>query len=123
MGPRSAMRKRGGGSLRGAWEPRPAMPFRTRPHEFSIGLAPSGRARCRGCKRLVGKGELRIVTRAFVMPGRARDLVRHTTCVTAVLAKAMLAAHGSMERVPASAEVDAAALGELRSRLSELACG
>ena len=110
-------------SLRGAWEPRFAMPFRARPHEFSIGLAPSGRARCRQCRGLVGKGELRVVTRAFVRPGRARDFVRHATCVTAALAEAMLAAYGSMERVPVSAEVDAAALGELRSRLSELACG
>ena len=71
----------------------------------------------------MGKGELRIVTRAFVRPGRARDLVRHTACVTAVLAEAMLAAHGSMERVPLVGDVDTEALGELHSRLSELACG
>ena len=96
--------------------------FKTKPHTFSIGLAPTGRAKCRGCKGVIGKGEARLVTHAFVRPGRSRDLVRHATCVTAAIAKAMLASYGSLERVPASADVDAAALAELRSRLSQLAC-
>jgi hypothetical protein len=96
------------------------MTFRARPHKFSYGLAPTGRARCRGCKGTIGKGELRLVTRVFIMPGRSRDLVRHAGCMTAALAKAMIAAHGSLERVPASADVDAAALAELRSSMSQL---
>ena len=63
---------------------------------------------------------MRLVTRVFIMPGRSRDLVRHAGCMTAALAKAMIAAHGSLERVPASADVDAAALAELRSSMSQL---
>eukprot|EP00966_Prymnesium_polylepis_P262281 6058363-Prymnesium_polylepis.3 len=70
------------------------MTFRSQPHTFSYGLAPTGRARCRGCKGKIGKGELRLVTRVFIMPGRSRDLMRHAGCVTAELANTKLAAHG-----------------------------
>ena len=82
--------------------------FKTRPPTFSIGLAPTGRARCRGCKRVVEKGEARLVTHAFVRPGRSRDFVRHVGCVSPELMRAVIAAHGSVERVPTEKGMDGA---------------
>ena len=91
--------------------------FKTRPPTFSIGLAPTGRARCRGCKGLVGKGETRLVTHAFVRPGRSRDFVRHVGCVSVELMRAVLAAHGSVEQVPVESGMDADALSFARAQL------
>ena len=91
--------------------------FKTKPHTFSIGRAPTGRARCRGCKGVVGKGEARLVTHAFVRPGRTRDFVRHVKCVSAELLKAIIATYGSLERVPVDASMDADALSATRVQL------
>ena len=93
--------------------------FKTKPHTFSIGRAPTGRARCRGCKWVIGKGEVRLVTHAFVRPGRSRDFVRHVKCVSTELLKAVVAAHGSVERVPV-ANIDADAVSEARAQLCRL---
>ena len=54
------------------------------------------------------KGELRLVTHAFVRPGRGTRFVRHVRCVNAALLREVLAVHGSVERVPVSAGMDAA---------------
>ena len=53
------------------------------------------RARCRGCKGVIERGELRLVTRAFVRPGRSRNFARHVGCVSVELLRAVIAAHGS----------------------------
>ena len=74
--------------------------FKTRPSRYSIGLAPTSRATCGLCKHRVGKGELRIVTHAFVRPGRSHDFVNHLTCATPALVAAMVKVHGSVGRVP-----------------------
>ena len=95
--------------------------FKTKPHTFSIGLAPTGRARCRGCKGAVEKGEARLVTHAFVRPGRTRDFVRHVGCVSAELLKAVIAAHGSAERVPVDASMDSNAASAAHATLSRVA--
>ena len=94
--------------------------FKTRAHTFSLGLAPSGRARCKGCKQTIEKGEARLVIHAFVRPGRSRDLVRHVGCVNAELVNSMLAAHGSIERVPAERDVTDAALSVARAQMYQL---
>ena len=60
--------------------------FKTQPSTYSIGLAPSCRARCRLCKQRLGLGEVRIVTCAFVRPGRRHDFVSHASCATPALA-------------------------------------
>ena len=91
--------------------------FKTKPHTFSIGRAPTGRAMCRSCKGVVGKGEARLVTHASVRPGRSRDFVRHVKCVSAELLKAIIATHGSVERVPVEASMDADALSATRAQL------
>ena len=77
------------------------MPFQTRPSTYRIGVAPTSRARCRGCKQGVQKGETRIVITAFVRPGRATRLVRCCRCLDARFAAAVLAVHGEADRVPA----------------------
>ena len=43
---------------------------------------------------------MRIVTHAFVRPGRSHDFVNHLTCATPALVAAMVNVHGSVERVP-----------------------
>eukprot|EP00966_Prymnesium_polylepis_P244244 5648468-Prymnesium_polylepis.1 len=56
--------------------------FKTRPNTYSLGLAPTSRAKCRACKRVIGKGEARVVTHAPVCPGRGTCFVRHLDCAT-----------------------------------------
>ena len=72
------------------------MTFKTQPNRYSIGLAPTGRACCRGCKRPVERGALRLATHAFVRPNRGTTFVRHLTpgCMGAVLAADVMRARG-----------------------------
>ena len=80
--------------------------FKTRASTYSIGLAPTARATCRACKCGVGKGEIRIVTHAFLRPGRSHDFVCHLKCATSALVKAMVGVHGSVKRVPTAKGID-----------------
>ena len=80
--------------------------FKTRPSTYSIGLAPTGRAKCRVCRRGVETGEVRIVTHAFVKPGRSHDFVSHLTCATPAVVEAMLAVYFTVERVPMAVNAD-----------------
>ena len=78
--------------------------MKARQSKFSISRAPSGRARCRTCKDLIRKGDLRIVALAAVsswpMPRRSVSLARHARCVTKSFAAAVLKVHGAVENVP-----------------------
>ena len=74
--------------------------FKTLPSTYLIGHAPTSRATCRACKQGVGKGEIRVVTHAFVRPGRAHDFVCHARCATTAVVKSMVGVYGSVERVP-----------------------
>ena len=94
------------------------MTFKTKPNTYSLGLAPSSRAKCRGCKGVVAKGEVRVVTHAFVRPNRATYFVRHVRCVTAACVASMLKAHGSLERVPVDTNMDSEAAAATRAQLS-----
>ena len=93
--------------------------FKARPNTYMIDRSPSSRARCRGCKGAVAKGELRVVTRAFVCPGRWTQFVRHLNCVSASLARQMVAVHGSVEAIPVGASVDADAEEAARVQLKQ----
>ena len=95
------------------------MTFKAQPSTYRLSLAPTGRARCRGCKGLVGHGELRLETSAFVRPGRRTVFVRHAraTCVSVTLARDVLAVYGSVERVPVDAGVDPAVGAEAREMM------
>ena len=77
--------------------------FRTQPSTYAIGVAPTGRARCRRCARRIEKGEVRVEIRAFVRPGRRTLLFRCADCLDARFAAAVLAVHGRAERVPVEA--------------------
>ena len=79
--------------------------FRQRPSTYKISAAPTGRARCRCCRRRIEKGATRIEIRAFVHPGRRTLLFRCAACLDARFAAAVLAAHGSAERVPVQSEL------------------
>ena len=59
-----------------------------------------------GVQRAGREGGMRIVTHAFVRPGRSHDFVNHLTCATPALVAAMVNVHGSVERVPVAKEVD-----------------
>ena len=84
------------------------MTFKTRPNTYCIELSPTARARCRCCHRPIALGATRLRITAFVRPNRATRFFR---CATAVclddhrLAAAVLAACGSPERLPCSAQV------------------
>ena len=80
--------------------------FKTQPSTYSIGLAPSSRARCRLCKQRVGLGEVRIVTCAFVRPGRRHDFVSHASCATPALMRAILSVYGTLRRMPMASGMD-----------------
>ena len=91
------------------------MTFHTRPSTYQIARAPTGLARCRGCKRRVEKGELRISIGAFVRPGRSCRLVRCCACIDAKFAHAVLAVYGTATRVPAGAGASAADVAAVRA--------
>ena len=93
------------------------MTFKTRKSLYTISIAPTGRAHCRRCKRLVGKGELRIKIKAFVRPNRATTLVRCCDCIDAAFARTVLSSHGTAARVPAETSVAAADAAAVRAEL------
>ena len=95
--------------------------FKTRPSTYTIGHAPTSRATCRACRSAVGKGELRIVTHAFVMPGRLHDFVCHLKCATSTLVKAMVGVHGSVKCVPTAKGMGAEECGDACSQLERIA--
>ena len=68
------------------------------------------------------KGELRVVTSAFVCPGRWTQFVRHVNCVSATLARSMVAVHGSVDAIPVGAGVDADAAEAARVKLEQSTC-
>ena len=72
----------------------------TQPSTYAISVAPTARARCRRCGGRIDKGAVRVEIRAFVRPGRRALLLRCADCIDARFAAAVLAAHGSVERVP-----------------------
>ena len=74
--------------------------FEQRPSTYKISAAPTGRARCRRCRRRIEKGAARVEIRAFVRPGRRTLLFRCVDCLDARFVAAVLAVHGSVERVP-----------------------
>ena len=86
--------------------------FRQRPSTYKISAAPTGRARCRRCRRRIEKGAARVEICAFVRPGRRTLLLRCADCVDARFAAAVLAVHGWAERVP----VEAALAGSTEAR-------
>ena len=97
--------------------------MKARSNSYSISIAPTGRARCRVCKGLVARGEVRIVTYAPVCekPRRSTCFVRHAVCVDAALAAAVLMA-GGVGKVKVVGPVDPGAVESVRESLRSLVC-
>ena len=91
--------------------------FKTRPNSYAVGEALTGRARCRACRQLVGRGELRFVTHAFVRPGRATTFTRHVRCADAAFMRAVLAVHGDLGQLPVRGGDEADVLSRVRGEL------
>jgi hypothetical protein len=68
------------------------MTFKRRPNRYAIDTAPSGRAKCRGCKSTIEKGAVRMVIFAFVWPTRATKFVRCVPCIGGELSARAFAA-------------------------------
>ena len=94
--------------------------FRTRGSKFWVGTAPTGRAKCRTCKQIIEKGEVRLVALAFVCPGRSCKLVHHAACVTPKLANAVLSVCKDVNGVPMSKDVNEQEQSAMRTRLLSL---
>ena len=88
------------------------MTFKTKPHRYTIGLAPTSRARCRGCRRSIEKGALRLAIHAFVRPNRGTTLTRHLTaeCVGTAHAADVMRARGVLHGVCVDALVEPGAV-------------
>lgn len=99
------------------------MGFKARKSTYRIGIAPTGRARCRGCKKLIGKGATRLLITAFVLPGRATVLSRCGRCIDTRLADAVLDVYGTADRVPVEPGVADNELARVRARLRDAAGG
>ena len=97
--------------------------FKTRASTYSIDLAPTNRATCRSCKQRVGMGEVRIVTHAFVRPGRSHDFVNHARCATPKLVQAMVSVYGTVQCVPIGRGVDPKASDEVCAGLERVLGG
>ena len=97
--------------------------MKSQPHRYSLSAAPTGRARCRACKQVVGRGEVRLVTLAVVCerPRRVTKFVRHVSCVDSALAKSVLSASGGdVERVPVVGSVDSSEVERVKTELGML---
>ena len=94
--------------------------MKTKASKFHLALAPTGRARCRGCKSAIGKGDLRIVVTCFVKCGMSRRFSRCLACVDGKLAAAVVHACGSAKALPVAAGVDPEAAEALKARLVAL---
>ena len=104
----------------GAWLGMKGRGFKARPSTYKLSAAPTRRARCRVCKGLVGKGELRLEACVFVMPGRRTVLVTHAACVNAAQAKDVMSVYRSVAQVPVGVGTDAACVDAARSQILRL---
>ena len=101
------------------------MTFKARKNAYSIELASSSRSSCRRCRLPIARGAPRLRITAFIRPGRATSFFR---CAVAEcladprLAAAVVAACGSLERVPRSAQMPSECAVAVRAALSD-ACG
>ena len=95
--------------------------MKTKASKFNLALAPTGRARCRKCKSVIGKGDLRIVVTCFVKRGMSRRVSRCVWCLDGRLAKAVIGACGDACALPVAAGVDHETAEALKARLVALA--
>ena len=85
--------------------------FKERRSTYRISVAPTGRGRCRRCRKPIPKGATRLEVNAFVRPGRHTLLLRctETGCVDARLAVAVLAVYEHASNVPVNSALNGSA--------------
>ena len=85
--------------------------FKQKRSTYRISTAPSGRGRCRRCRKFIAKGETRLEVCAFVRPGRYTLLLRCTesVCIDAPLSAAVLSVYKNADRVPVDAALEGGA--------------
>ena len=93
--------------------------FRAQPTMYRLSLAPTSRAKCRACKRIVEKDAVRLEMWCFVKPGRSTTRVVHANCVTAALARNVVKVHGFA--VPATKDVNVGVADGIREQIASLA--
>ena len=93
------------------------MGFKARKSTYKIGVAPTGRARCKCCKRLIHTGETRISITAFVLPGRATVFSRCCRCLDSSFTAAVFDVYGTADRVPRESGLADEEAARIRARL------
>ena len=98
------------------------MTFKTRPHRYTLDLAPTGRAQCRTCKRKIERGEARLVIDMFVRPGRGTRRAVHAQCVSSKMAMDIQRVlGGSVDRLPATGSMDTDEAARWRAGIAAVA--
>ena len=69
---------------------------------------------------MVGKGDVRIVTHAFVRPRRSHDFVCHARCATPKMVQAMVSVYGAVKCVPMAKGIDTVVCEEVRTGLNRV---
>ena len=80
--------------------------FKKKCSTYKISTAPTGRGRCRRCRKSISKGATRLEVCVFVRPGRYTVLLRCTDpgCIDAPLSAAILAVYKHANCVPVSVD-------------------
>ena len=94
------------------------MAFKTRANRYLLDAAPTGRARCRGCKNIIEKGSPRLVNHAFVRPGRGTKFARHVRCIDKALAVDVQRVCGGVAGVAVGKAVPSETLASARDVLA-----
>jgi len=89
--------------------------FKIRPNTHFLDLAPTSRAKCKSCKRVVEKGEPRVVTNLFVRPGRWAKASRHAACAAGLVVSGAL----EVERLLMNSEIDPVTVAAVRAQLEK----
>ena len=76
--------------------------FKQQRSTYRISKAPTGRGRCRRCRKSIAEGSTRLEINCFVRPGRYTLLLRcsETGCIDSRLSAAIFSVYKNAERVP-----------------------
>jgi hypothetical protein len=97
------------------------MTFKQRPSTYRISTAPTGRGKCRKCRKPIPLGATRVEICAFVRPGRSTVLLRCAACIDARFATAVLAVYKRADCVPAAAGLEGTEASRVRNVITSAA--
>ena len=83
------------------------MGFKQQRSTYRVSTAPTGRGRCRRCRKCIAKGATRLEVNCFVRPGRYTQLLRCTEpgCIDKRLSAAVISVYQDAGRVPVDADL------------------